>query len=64
MFDIYVHSIQMLAGSLYGPFPVLSRSEREGYLMFIRDGIRLLHDHWLEARKREAGTMRVETTRI
>lgn len=64
MFDIYVHSIQMLAGSLYGPFPVFSRSEREGYLMFIRDGIWVLHDHWLVERKQKAGTMRVESKRI
>lgn len=63
-FDIYVHSIQMLAGALYGPFPVFSHKERESYYMFIRDGIQVLHDHWLVERKQEAGTMRVETTPI
>lgn len=63
-FNIYVHSFQTLAGALKGPFPVLTRSDREGCLMFIRDGIRILHDHWLEARKRQAGTMRVEVTQF
>ena len=32
--------------------------------MFIRDGIRMLHDHWLEARKREAGVLHAGTTRV
>ena len=63
-FDIYTHSFQTLAGALEGPFPVLSPVDRKCGLMFIRDGIRVLHDHWLEIRKREMGSMRVETTRI
>lgn len=63
-FDIYIHSIQTLAGSLNGPFPLFSRRERESCYMFIRDGIRVLHDHWLAKRKQEAGILRVETTRI
>lgn len=63
-FNIYAGVMQDLAGALEGPYPALSRSEREGYLMFIRDGIRVLHDHWLVDRKREAGTMRVGMTRL
>ena len=63
-FTIYTGSFQMLAGALEGPFPVFSRREREGSLMFIRDGIRVLHGHWLVDRKREAGTMRVGMTRF
>ena len=63
-FNIYTSSFQMLAGALEGPFPVFSRHEREGYLMFIRDGIRVLHDHWLVDRKRKAGTLRVGMTQI
>lgn len=63
-FTIYTGSFQMLAGALEGPFPVFSRREREGHLMFIRDGIRVLHGHWLVARKQRAGTLRAGMTRI
>ncbi len=63
-FTIYTGSFQMLAGSLEGPYPDLSRIDREGSLMFIRDGIRVLHGHWLVARKQRAGTLRAGMTRI
>ena len=32
--------------------------------MSVRDGIRVLHDHWLVDRKRKAGTLRVGMPRI
>jgi hypothetical protein len=51
--------IQDLAGPLDGPIPALSRGDRDACLTLLGDGLMELHKHWLEARKNEAGILRI-----